>query len=70
MKTILITGANRGLGLEFVKQLSASGMRVFACCRSPENAAELQALAKQFDTISIYQLDVTQQAQVDHLTSA
>ncbi len=68
MKTILITGANRGLGLEFVKQLSASGMRVFACCRSPENATELQALAKQFDTISIYQLDVTQQAQVDHLT--
>ncbi|HEY8084896.1 MAG TPA: SDR family NAD(P)-dependent oxidoreductase, partial [Methylophilaceae bacterium] len=37
----LITGANRGLGLEFVKQLSAQGWRVFAACRNPQQADKL-----------------------------
>lgn len=42
---ILITGANRGLGLEFVRQYAAAGARVFAGCRSPDTAEDLQALA-------------------------
>ena len=41
----LITGANRGLGLEFVRQLLARGGRVVASCRKPAEAAALQALA-------------------------
>ncbi len=41
MKTVLITGANRGLGLEFAKQYKADGWNVIACCRNPEAATEL-----------------------------
>jgi NAD(P)-dependent dehydrogenase (short-subunit alcohol dehydrogenase family) len=40
----VITGANRGLGLEFVRQLLARGDRVVASCRRPAEAAALQAL--------------------------
>jgi NAD(P)-dependent dehydrogenase (short-subunit alcohol dehydrogenase family) len=36
MPSILITGANRGLGLEFCRQYGEQGWRVFACCRNPE----------------------------------
>ena len=41
----LITGANRGLGIEFVRQLLARGDSVTACCREPESAKELHELA-------------------------
>jgi NAD(P)-dependent dehydrogenase (short-subunit alcohol dehydrogenase family) len=41
----LVTGANRGLGLEFVRQLLARGDRVVASCRQPGKATELNALA-------------------------
>ena len=40
----LVTGANRGLGLEFVRQLLARGGRVVASCRQPAEATALQAL--------------------------
>ena len=41
---VLVTGANRGLGLEFARQYAAEGWRVFAACRSPDEAAELRKL--------------------------
>jgi len=41
----LVTGANRGLGLEFVRQLLARGDRVIATCRQPGKATALNALA-------------------------
>ena len=41
MKTVLITGANRGLGLEFARQYKAENWKVIACCRNPETATEL-----------------------------
>ena len=41
----VVTGANRGLGLEFARQLLARGDRVAAGCRAPDAAAELQAAA-------------------------
>lgn len=41
----LVTGANRGLGLEFVRQLLDRGERVVAACRVPGRAAALNALA-------------------------
>jgi len=44
MRTVLVTGSNRGLGLEFVRQLLARGDRVIAACRQPETAAALQSL--------------------------
>ena len=44
MRTALITGANRGLGLEFTRQLLAQGLQVIACSRAPAPAGELAAL--------------------------
>jgi len=43
---ILITGANRGIGLEMVKYSMEQGWRVFACCRNPHNAESLFNIAK------------------------
>lgn len=56
--TLLVTGSNRGLGLEFVKQYAADGWRVLACCRMPETAIDLQSLAKVHSNISMLKLDV------------
>jgi NAD(P)-dependent dehydrogenase (short-subunit alcohol dehydrogenase family) len=44
MATIVITGASRGLGLEFVRQYAADGDRVIAACRHPESAIALKAI--------------------------
>lgn len=41
----LVTGANRGLGLEFTKQLLERGFSVIGCCRTPDKATELSASA-------------------------
>jgi NAD(P)-dependent dehydrogenase (short-subunit alcohol dehydrogenase family) len=41
----MITGANRGIGLELVRQYAVDGWNVLACCRSPENAHDLNKLA-------------------------
>jgi NAD(P)-dependent dehydrogenase (short-subunit alcohol dehydrogenase family) len=46
MPVVLITGANRGLGLEFARQYLADGWQVLASCRDPDSASELQRLAK------------------------
>jgi NAD(P)-dependent dehydrogenase (short-subunit alcohol dehydrogenase family) len=59
MSSILITGANRGLGLEFAKQYAANGYRVFATAREPKAARELLALAKQNPAVSIHALDAS-----------
>ncbi|MBI4182532.1 MAG: SDR family oxidoreductase [Proteobacteria bacterium] len=56
MPTTLITGANRGIGLEFARQYAAEGWRVLACCRAPERAEALGALGGD---IRIERLDVT-----------
>ena len=60
MPTILITGANRGLGLEFAKQYAAAGYRVFATAREPKQAGELSALAKKHTTLSVHALAPTE----------
>ncbi|HVL01591.1 MAG TPA: SDR family oxidoreductase [Dongiaceae bacterium] len=63
MKTVLITGANRGLGLEFAKQYLEQGNRVIATARDLEKAKELQGLARQFpETLTLHVLDVTDAA--------
>lgn len=41
MSTVLITGANRGLGLAFAKQYKSEGWDVIACCRNPDVAMDL-----------------------------
>lgn len=52
-KTVLITGANRGLGLEFARQYAASGWKIIGTARNPEKAAELNKLGAR-----VMQLDV------------
>ena len=64
---VLITGANRGLGLEFTKQYAADGWSVLACCRHPQSALDLQALAAARSNIKIHGLDVADFAQIDAL---
>jgi NAD(P)-dependent dehydrogenase (short-subunit alcohol dehydrogenase family) len=60
MDTILITGANRGIGLELAAQYAADGWRVLACCRHPERAEPLQRLhAATSGRLSIHGLEVT-----------
>jgi len=58
MTTVLVTGANRGLGYEFVKQYSENKFDVFACCRNVNEAKELKELAEISENIKIYELDV------------
>ncbi len=66
-QTILITGANRGLGLEFTTQYAKDGWQVLACCKDPSQANDLQALQKQFPQIEIHSLDVTDESQIKSL---
>lgn len=58
MPSIFVTGSNRGLGLEWVRQYAADGWRVFATCRHPAEAAELKKLSEQYSRLSIHRLDV------------
>lgn len=59
MARILITGASRGIGLEFVRQYAAEGAEVLACARDPDSATELAELAKaDAGRIRVLQLDV------------
>jgi len=66
-KSVLITGANRGIGLEFVKQLAGQGDNIIACCRQPENAADLLKLQQQYSNITVQPLDVTNDASINNL---
>ena len=67
-KTIVITGANRGLGLEFCKQYLLDGHKVYACCRSPESAGELLKLKQEAgDRLETVPLDVINTAQLTNL---
>ncbi len=63
--TVLVTGANRGLGLEFARQYAAAGWRVFAACRGPNDAKDLQLVAAESGgRVRILQMDVTDSASV------
>lgn len=64
MPSILITGTNRGIGLELTRQYAAEGWRVIACCRHPDTATELQKIA---GTVERLALDVTDDAAIKRL---
>lgn len=67
MPTILVTGASRGLGLEFAKQYADVDWQVIACCRSPGSADGLQSLAAHKENVAIEQLDVQEHAEIEAL---
>ena len=56
--TVLITGADRGIGLEFARQYANRGDTVIATCRHPESASELRALTARKKNASVERLDV------------
>jgi NAD(P)-dependent dehydrogenase (short-subunit alcohol dehydrogenase family) len=64
---VLITGSNRGIGLEFARRYAARGHRVFATCRNPKAATELQQLAAAHPAVSIEVLDVLDHPGIDAL---
>jgi NAD(P)-dependent dehydrogenase (short-subunit alcohol dehydrogenase family) len=65
MPTMLITGANRGLGFNLLKLYHADGWRILACCRNPASATELNALAEASDgRVTVHALDVEDGASV------
>jgi len=65
--TVLITGANRGLGLEFAKQYAEMGYQVIGTARNPDTATELNALAASNPKVVVEALDVTDHYQIDDL---
>ncbi|MFZ2540270.1 MAG: SDR family oxidoreductase [Gallionella sp.] len=68
MKTTLITGASRGVGLEFSRQYAADGWQVLACCRHPEKSDALNKLVARYpELVKIYLLDVTDYMQIERL---
>jgi NAD(P)-dependent dehydrogenase (short-subunit alcohol dehydrogenase family) len=69
MPTVLITGANRGLGLEFCRQYAEKGWDVIACCRDPAQAKELNELSQRYTSIQIEALDVAQFDEIDNLST-
>ncbi len=71
MPSIFISGSNRGIGLELVRQYAAAGWRVYAACRTPDAAPELAQLAAEFTAgltepagqVSVHRLDVNDAGQ-------
>jgi NAD(P)-dependent dehydrogenase (short-subunit alcohol dehydrogenase family) len=67
MPVMLVTGANRGLGLELVRQYAAEGWRVHATCRRLDEAGELRGIRGE---VAIHQLDVRDRAAYPGLAKA
>src|SRR5512135_1992402 len=68
MQRVLVTGANRGLGLEFTRQLLARGTRVIAACRHPGRALKLTELAAAHPgRLSVLPLDLNKERSISGL---
>jgi NAD(P)-dependent dehydrogenase (short-subunit alcohol dehydrogenase family) len=66
MPSALITGANRGLGLEFARQYLVDGWKVYAACRDPASASELRRLTETSDNkLRMLAMDVTDPTSID-----
>ncbi|XP_067654345.1 uncharacterized protein [Haliotis asinina] len=66
-KSVFITGANRGLGLAFVKHflgLEEPPTHVFAACRQPDQATELTRLAGENGRVRVVKLDVREDEEI------
>jgi NAD(P)-dependent dehydrogenase (short-subunit alcohol dehydrogenase family) len=68
-QTIFITGANRGIGLEYVKQYALEGHQVYATVRDPAQAPALQQLAAAHANVQVFALDVSDIAAIRDLAA-
>ena len=68
MGIVFITGANRGLGLEFVKEFSKIDYEVIATCRDPNSSSDLTTLAQSSLKIQLHQLDVSNTKNIQDLS--
>jgi NAD(P)-dependent dehydrogenase (short-subunit alcohol dehydrogenase family) len=66
---VLITGSNRGIGLEFARQYAEKGWTVIATARDPATATELAAIAAQHPNVKIDRFDVADPAQLQALAA-
>ncbi len=69
MPSVVVTGSNRGLGLEWVRQYAEADWRVYATCRRPQEAHELQAMATTWPGVSVHRLDVTVPEEIADFTA-
>ena len=68
MRTILVTGANRGIGLEFVRQYSSDGDHVIAICRNDKDIDDLKAISEE-NNVLIDFADMSDFKSIDMLQS-
>jgi len=69
MTTVLITGTNRGIGLELVDQYLRRNFSVIATCRKPDQAEKLRALKTNHENLELLQLDVSDQGSIKEFAS-
>lgn len=68
--TVLVTGAGRGIGLEFIRQLLTAKKNVVAWVRDPQSAQDLNELHKKFSTaLTIQKVDVTNEKSIKDATA-
>jgi NAD(P)-dependent dehydrogenase (short-subunit alcohol dehydrogenase family) len=67
MPTVLITGANRGLGFEFARQYLGDEWHVIAACRRPGDADSLAELGTQYPRLQIVAIDVRDHATIEQV---
>ncbi|MBL8636412.1 MAG: SDR family oxidoreductase [Myxococcales bacterium] len=71
MGTVLVTGASRGIGLDFARAWLERGAQVIAGCRAPNSASALSNLMQEYgDRLRIMQLDVTDERSVETMAGA
>ncbi len=66
--TVFITGANRGIGLEFVKQYAESGWKIFASYRHKSSSADLSHLQSNHSNITLLPLELSSEQEISSLT--
>jgi NAD(P)-dependent dehydrogenase (short-subunit alcohol dehydrogenase family) len=67
MDTVMITGVNRGIGLELLRQYAESGWRTIGTCRNPDTAEAAREVAARHEAVSLHALDVTDTDAVEAL---
>ena len=68
-KTILITGANRGIGLALTKLSLEQNFNVEACCRNIEKSIELNNLSQKYNNLNISEMDVTKSESINEVSN-